>query len=356
MITNKYFEVLLRFLYYILTGSVIYFTINFIYQIYYNYPSEYVPAIHIGTILVCFIITEGLLIINKAIEKRQNWFRSKITRISTQSILDLLYTTILASTAGILLMKNFGTGGSNVPVTHFDMIVINCVTIVYAFIVVITKTLFDTYRNLKDSMIVIERFKKENTEAKLQSLKKQLSPHFLFNTLNTLYSIIEKDPEFAKYYLMKISEIYRYILMNEKNEIVQLEKEINFAKDYAFLVEKRYGGGLVFELNIPDALRNKYVPFLTLQILVENALKHNRLDQDNELTICVCADSEDALIIKNNIIAKNELTNGSGMGLQNLQNRYKYLINKKIDIKKTSDYFTVEVPLINVEQYESLDH
>lgn len=356
MITNKFVRIALLVLYYILIGSLIYFTINFIFQIYYNYPREYVLAIHIGTILVCAIETEGLLYIYNLTEKNKSRFQSKTSQLAIQLIIDFLFVLIFTSLSGIFLMKTFGTGGSNDPVTPFDLIVINVISMVYGIIVVMTKTLFETYKNLNDSTLKLERFKKENIEAKLQSLKNQLSPHFLFNTLNTLYSIIDKDPEFAKYYLMKISDIHRYVLMNEQKEVVTLDKEITFAKDYAFLIEKRYGGGLVFELNVPDAYKNKYVPFLTLQILVENAIKHNQLDTDKKLVISVYSNSKDLLIVKNNIIKKNKIINGPGVGLQNLKNRYKYLADKDLEIIENEEFFIVNVPLIDVEQYEGIDH
>lgn len=356
MITNKFVKILVRIFYYFLVGSVIYFTINFIFQIYYNYPREYVFALHLGTILVTVVVTEGLLIINRVFEKRGGLFKNQFTRFTLQSIADLLFVILVVTFSGVYLMLNYGTGGAEEIITHFDLLTINLISIIYAFIVVITKALFDTYRNLNQSMIKIERFRKESTEAKLQSLKNQLSPHFLFNTLNTLYSIIDKDSELAKEYLMKISESYRYILANEKNEIIQLESEIDFAKDYAFLINKRYGGGFAFELDVPDEYKDKYIPLLTLQVLVENALKHNKLDKDEKLTLQVSVDSEGMLNIKNNIIRKKEAIQGPGMGLENLKNRYKYLIDKEIEVEESDEYFTVKVPLINVEQYESINH
>ncbi len=347
--------ILLKVLFYLVAGSLLYITINFIFQIYYDYPKEYSLSQHIGTIVLTAILTEGLFFINSYIKNQEKRSESNLHRILVQVSVDIIFVIILVSASGIFLMLAFASD-DRVIITFFDLLTTNLVAICYSFIIVLAVSLYETNKNLRISLIKMERFKKENAEAKFHSLKKQLSPHFLFNTLNTLYNIIDKDKELAKDYLLKISDIYRYVLENENNELIELKKELDFARDYAFLIGKRFGDAFEFKVNVPEKLMNKHIPPLTMQILAENVLKHNKLDLDNKLLLSVSVANNNELVVKNNITAKNVQKNTTGLGLKNLNNRYKYLIDKEITITNTETEFIVKVPLIDVENYESINY
>ncbi len=352
---RKQNTILLKVLFYLVAGSLLYITINFIFQIYYDYPKEYSLSQHIGTIVLTAILTEGLIFINSYLKNRGNFSQSNLQRILVLFSVDIIFVIPLVSASGIFLMLAFASD-DKVIITFFDLLTTNLVAICYSFIIVLAVSLYETNKNLRISLIKMERFKKENAEAKFHSLKKQLSPHFLFNTLNTLYSIIDSDQELAKDYLLKISDIYRYVLENENNELIELKNELDFARDYAFLISKRFGDAFEFKTNVPEKLMNKYIPPLTMQMLAENVLKHNKLDLENKLILTVYAENSNELIIKNNITAKNTHANTTRLGLQNLNNRYKYLINQEISIMNNQTEFVVEIPLIDVEKYESFNN
>nr|WP_321486109.1 histidine kinase [uncultured Draconibacterium sp.] len=352
---RKQNTILLKVLFYLVAGSFLYITINFIFQIYYDYPKEYSLSQHIGTIVLTAILTEGLIFINSYLKNRENFSQSNLQRILVLVSVDIIFVITLVSASGIFLMLTFASD-DRVIITFFDLLTTNLVAICYSFIIVLAVSLYETNRNLRISLIKMERFKKENAEAKFHSLKKQLSPHFLFNTLNTLYNIIDKDKELAKDYLLKIADIYRYVLENENNELIELKKELDFAHDYAFLIGKRFGDAFEFNVNVPEKLMNKHIPPLTMQILTENVLKHNKLDLANKLILSVYVANNNELVIKNNITAKNVQKNTTGLGLQNLNNRYRYLVNNEITITNTETEFVVKIPLIDVENYESINH
>lgn len=351
----KKYIVLLKSLFYLISGSLLFITISFILQIYYDYPDEYSLAQHIGTIVLVIGITEGLFGINKYIAKKRNNSLSRLKLIILWVLTDVVFVVVLVSASSIFIMLAFASDDM-VTITRFDLIITNLVALIYSFIIIVIKSLYETNKNLKDSIIKMEQFKKDRAEAQFHSLKKQLSPHFLFNTLNTLYGIIDKDAVLAKDYLVRISEIYRYVLTNENDELIELKKELNFAKDYAFLISKRYGEAFELIVNVPENLLKKYIPPLTLQLLVENALKHNKLDINNRLSIFIYAETDTELLIKNNITIKNNLEKSSGLGLKNLSSRYIYLNNRDVLISNDGKFFTIAIPLIKVENYESIDN
>lgn len=342
-------------LFYSIAGTLIFVTANFIFQIYYDYPEEYNFLQHLGTILLTALITEGLLFIESKSEKYKHCQSFKYHGLFNQLLISVVFVFICVSGFSIAIMLVFASD-DKVIITWFDLFVTNLIAILYSGVVLVGLRLYKSDKELKNSLVTMERFKKERAEAMFHSMKMQLSPHFLFNTLNTLYGIIDKNPELAKDYLLKISDIYRYVLKNENNELIELNQELIFARDYAFLINKRFDNAFEFNVEVPERLLNKYIPPLTMQMLVENAIKHNILDKSNKLVISVYTNNDNSLIVVNNITTKNNNKGTTGLGLQNLNNRYKYLIDREIEIQHSNTEFTVEIPLINVENYASANN
>ncbi len=190
------------------------------------------------------------------------------------------------------------------------------------------------------------KFEKEYAEVKYKNLKDQLSPHFLFNNLHTLHWLINENPVLASDYVLKLSDIYRYVLQTKENELVTLNSEIKFIDKYLNLMKIRYGSNLVTNISVKIDCERFYLPPLTLQILIENAQKHNYIDEDNPVKIEIYIENDDFLIVRNNINkpVKNKVTLKSG--LSNLKSRYNYLTNKEVEISSTNSTFKVRVPLI----------
>jgi len=196
---------------------------------------------------------------------------------------------------------------------------------------------------------VIEReqqLRVENLKYKYQNLKSQVNPHFLFNSLNTLSEIVYEDSKKADSYIQTLSKIYRYILENEEIDLVWLDKEIEFVKQYFNIQKVRDNDKVSLEIDLKDAGKFKIVP-VSLQILVENALKHNSRSEKMPLKIRIDR-SNDYIVISNNIQRKNILENSSKTGLLNLRERVRLIINKDLIIEDDNNLFIVKIPVIKL--------
>jgi len=181
--------------------------------------------------------------------------------------------------------------------------------------------------------------------AKFESLKNQIDPHFLFNSLNVLSSLIEENPDNAQRFTTSLSKIYRYVLEQKDKELVSVEDELSFAKTYMNLLKMRFENSLFYELpteNInPEA---KVVP-LSLQLLLENTVKHNVVSEQKPLHIRIFIDG-DCLAIQNDFQKKEVLQDRQGVGLQNIVNRYAIVTNRKVVIEQNEENFTVKIPIL----------
>lgn len=190
----------------------------------------------------------------------------------------------------------------------------------------------------------IEKQQKEN---ELKLLRSQIDPHFLFNNLNTLDSLIDSDSEKAKEYINRLSLIYRYLIQTKDAEVMELSKEIQFAENYIFLIETRFGNDYKFTIEKEANLTDKFIPTGALQALLENVVKHNKAKNKSvQTTITI---KKDWLTV-NNTKSVNPNNESLGTGLQNLQTRYELLSDKKVDIKNANSRFVVSIPIINLSE------
>ncbi len=183
-------------------------------------------------------------------------------------------------------------------------------------------------------------------ETELQSLKLQIDPHFVFNNLSVLSEIILEDQQSGYEYAENFSKIYRYLLINSKKDIISLEEELNFLNAYIFLIKSRFGAGVNFEINVNPAKRNFQLPPLTLQLLVENALKHNQTNKRKPLKIKVYTNAQNQLVVENILIPIENVSESSGIGISNIIKRYDLLSNLKLQIKNDGKTFNVILPLL----------
>lgn len=199
------------------------------------------------------------------------------------------------------------------------------------------------------SMIEAEQYKKANLEAKFQHLKEQVNPHFLFNSLNTLATLIEEKPKRAVAFVEKLAEVYRYLLSYQDHEVVLLAKEVDFARSYLFLLKMRFEENLQLTLDIPESYLNQsHIPPLTLQMLIENAIKHNEIRRDKPLHIRIGLEN-DRLVVENSL-QKKVASKSLGLGLENIRQRYQFLTQTKVMIQETVEAFTVKLPILYVQQ------
>lgn len=190
----------------------------------------------------------------------------------------------------------------------------------------------------------IEKQQKEN---ELKLLRSQIDPHFLFNNLNTLDSLIDSDSEKAKEYINRLSLIYRYLIQTKDAEVMELSKEIQFAENYIFLIETRFGNDYKFTIEKETNLTDKFIPTGALQALLENVVKHNKAKNKSvQTTITI----KKGWLTVNNTKSVNPNNESLGTGLQNLQTRYELLSDKKVDIKNANSRFVVSIPIINLSE------
>lgn len=188
-----------------------------------------------------------------------------------------------------------------------------------------------------------EKLKTEQVFTQFQSLKNQVNPHFLFNSMNALSSLVYEDQDKAVEFIRKLSQVYRYVLDSKDEEVVPLSDELSFMENFIFLQKIRFGNNLNFELEHGN--EEGYLPPLALQLLVENAIKHNVISDDHQLTIVVTVE-KDHVTVSNNV--KEKLAKDStGIGLKNLKERYKYLSNKDVTFNSSDKYFEVKIPLLD---------
>ena len=201
------------------------------------------------------------------------------------------------------------------------------------------------YRRIQDKKVKEQKIIAGTASAKFDALKNQLDPHFLFNSLNVLTSLIEEDADQAQRFTTSLSKVYRYVLEQKNKEVVSIEEELQFARTYVRLLKMRFEDSIVLE--IPEAASNpeaKIVP-LSLQLLLENAVKHNVVTSNRPLYIKVY-EEDGNLVVNNNIQEKQVVKKSSGVGLRNIQQRYQLLTDRKVRIEKADQQFSVYLPIL----------
>jgi Txe/YoeB family toxin of Txe-Axe toxin-antitoxin module len=201
-----------------------------------------------------------------------------------------------------------------------------------------------------------ERVQQEKIRSELDTLKSQVNPHFLFNSFNTLINVIEEDPEKGVTYAEKLSSFYRSMLSYRETELIPLREELELLQTYVYLQQQRFGEALRYTVDLPkEIVEGTLIPPLTLQLLAENAFKHNAISRETPLHLEILQVG-DSLIIRNNINRKRNPESGEGVGLENVANRYALLTRKKIDAREAGGYFIVELPLIKNTDHAHTAH
>ena len=206
---------------------------------------------------------------------------------------------------------------------------------------------FEKYRK---ALLETQQLKQENMLSQLESLKSQVNPHFLFNSLNTLAALIPENADLAIEFVQKLSRVYRYILEITDMSTVSLREEVVTLKAYLFLLQIRFGRNLTVHLELPEERLDDHIVPLALQMLVDNAVKHNVISTQRPLWIELRLEGEQ-VIVRNNLQTKNNPDESTGLGLPNIRNRYQLLVGKPIDVIVTARTFTVSLPLLPAPAY-----
>lgn len=186
-----------------------------------------------------------------------------------------------------------------------------------------------------------------NILGQFETLKSQLNPHMLFNSLNTLRSLIREEPGKAQLYTQELSNVLRYMLHENSKQRATLAEELEFLEGYTFLIAMRYGDNLRFRVEADRQFNSHLLPPMALQVLVENAIKHNEISSRHPLTVTLATTPDGWLHVTNPIQPKITHSPGTGIGLRNLVKRYELLFNRKVEIQNSNHCFRVSIPLIN---------
>ncbi len=206
---------------------------------------------------------------------------------------------------------------------------------------------FHFFRRWKEQKLLAAELEKEKAQVQYDNLKNQLNPHFLFNTLSSLNSLIFENPQLASEFLQQLSKVYRYVLENKEKNLVPLETEIKFVKHYVQLLKARFEQGMEVNFDINESGLSKGIAPVTLQILIENAMKHNTTQKSTPLHIEISCNG-DWLVVKNNIQKKPLIEGSNGQGLENLKNLYHYLSEKAVTVEEKENMFIVTIPMLEV--------
>lgn len=221
-------------------------------------------------------------------------------------------------------------------------------SLIYSGIIVVLFESFYYMHQLRKAERREEQLKRQNAESQLEILKNQVKPHFLFNSLNTVVSIIPDEPDKAIDYVQRLSKVYRYILEIKDKKLIPVHEELDCIKDYMYMLRIRFGNNLIFELDESNLDKTHHIVPLSLQLIIENAVKHNIISNKRPLKISISKGKNGSLIVSNNLQIKTQKMPSTGTGLSNIKERYQMLSNKNVDVLQTHDKFIVSIPLLNV--------
>jgi two-component system LytT family sensor kinase len=269
-------------------------------------------------------------------------------RLRVQSLTMLAYTLVVNNLLGIILKDQCDPPQNGaVKLGPFDLLLIsNYASIFCSLLAVAIYESVYFVGELRKSIEEKETLKRESLQAQLSALKTQVNPHFLFNNLNTLTAVIPENPDQAIDFVQHLSKVYRHILEVKDEQSILLKEELDVLRAYAFLLKTRFGDNLNINIRVADEkLQQKIVP-LSLQILMENAIKHNIVSSAKPLSIDIIAENG-KLIVSNNLQKKNQLIESTGIGLENIRNWYRLLGNRQVEVVEGPSWFTVSIPLLS---------
>ena len=290
--------------------------------------------------LATYFIFLGNFKIDTILEKRFPWSNSILKRLILEYVFIIAYSLSVMTIIGLFLKLFF-----DIYEEKFFYILLK-----QTFIIVVIITTGITFtgfvKGWKTAQLNIQKLEKETANARFEALKANIKPHFLFNSLNTLSSLIRLNPVLAEESSSGLSDVYRYILKSNDDILVGLQEEIEFLKIYLNLQKIRFSENLNYEIEIQQDMINKLIPSLSLQLIVENAIKHNIIDNSNKLQIKIKTEGK-WLVITNNYQPKQSKPKSNGFGLKNITERYGYFTNKQLTFGKIDKEYIVKIPLLN---------
>jgi two-component system, LytTR family, sensor kinase len=339
--TNKFFRH--RFPYMILLGILI----AWMQQLVLPMPNASFNRIlshYLSSILITMMVWEGNVQIDCFINRKLKWPQNILKQLMIQLPISIVYS------AGIIYLSLlvYNTFVCSLPIEKQESITSLSIIfgVLITLLIIAIQAGVSFFLQWKQSIVDIEKHKKDALQAQYLSLKSQVNPHFLFNNLSVLSSLVYKNQDQAVDFINQLSKVYRYVLDQHSKEITEVKEELEFIESYIFLLKIRFGESLIFINKTDERCKNKLIPPMALQLLIENAIKHNIIRSDAPLKIELLSE-DNYLVVKNNFQFRKPEEAESGTGLPNIISRYQYFTNEQVIIENDNKFFTVKIPLLN---------
>jgi hypothetical protein len=338
-----------------LLGLTFFFVFDFIFY----YPKVFM-ALNLGLpvyLFICFVFALHIWFFNYGIVYLVHRIFTNLQNKIKQRVLAFLFILPF----NVLLITGFQSfffswlnnkGSSPEFYVHYEDVGMN---LLYSMIIVFFLELMHYFRNWTTAVTESAELKQRSMQTQLDALKTKVSPHFLFNSLNSLSALIQSNPPKAVNFVHKLSEVYRYLLLSDERVLIKLKEELDFSYAYLHLLQTRFGDALQYSITIDPAYESYLIPPITLQLLLENAVKHNIVSSDQPLKIEVYT-LDGRLVVKNNLQKRKTPVISHHVGLVNLLSRYQLITTDAVEIAETLEAFVVNLPLVKKNVYEGNDH
>jgi sensor histidine kinase YesM len=313
-----------------------------------------VPIPYEGLFILLFIVVLVTWELNRfterALDRLSRFTGFKIHPLVILFVVSQLHA-VIASLAGLTVLYIALGWRLNWNLEHFKLVAafafrvnlfLNCLNAIYFFM-----------NKFKMAEVQAEQFKKLSIEAQFEALRNQINPHFLFNCLNALSNLVYKDADTSAKFIAQLSNVYRYLLSSQQRKIVSLQEELEFMESYSFLLKIRFGENIAIVKDITTDVEKFHIAPATLQMLIENAIKHNVISGKAPLKIHIQS-RNGSITVANNLQEKNIKEPSAYVGLKNIVRRYEFLSHKPVEITKTDHDFVVKVPLVELEDSQEV--
>jgi sensor histidine kinase YesM len=296
---------------------------------------------------MCAALWLGNDLLTDYLESRYPWLSNPVKRLSISLVATTLVSLLIVIGVNVVFLAFWGP--SLQQIKNYNWVA----TLLFPILVTFFISLFMHSRSFllgwRQTAIAAERLKGENITSQYETLKSQVNPHFLFNSLNALTSLVHDQPDLAVTFIKQLSEVYRYVLDSQHKEVVPLGLELKFVESYVFLQKIRFGDDLQVLVEVPDNANLLIAP-LSLQMLIENAVKHNIILEESPLCIRIFLEDHRYIVVCNNLQEKKTGITSPELGLKNIKARYEYLTDRPVYILREQQTFTVKLPVLNLQQ------
>lgn len=297
--------------------------------------------------LYTFVFSLGNGFVNETLSKRFSWVEETRKRVIFGVIATILVNVVLVFFCNyvnfIIFQKQDFSGFFEGNMGFNNWFTINIALLISA--ILHAKSFMEEWKKSTRKEVVEQKLIAKSANAQFESLKNQLDPHFLFNSLNVLSALIDENPDQAQRFTASMSKIYRYVLEQKDKELVTVEEELDFAKTYCNLLKTRFEDSVNFEFQVVEKEKKSFVVPLSLQLLLENCIKHNFATAQKPLNIRIYSENG-YLLIENNLMAREQVKESAGIGLSNIVQRYSLLTKQNVFIEKSEDFFRVKIPIL----------